>query len=251
MLLTLRAALPVLLKVMVCEALATPTAWFPKLRLVGDRLTTGLVPVPERLTVCGLPLALSVKVMAAVKDPLATGVKVTLMAQLAPAATLVPQLLLCAKSPGLAPVMVMLVMVNAALPELVNVTDWAVLVVPTAWLPKARLVVDRLAEGCPTPVPANEMLRGSELELLRSNILPVTLPLTTGAKLTLNVVCWLGVRVTGNTSSSMLKPAPRTAACVILTLRVPVLVTVSARVLVVPTATLPKLRLERLKLSCG
>jgi hypothetical protein len=50
-------------------------------------------PVPERLTLCGLPVALSVRVTAAVSVPLAAGVKVTLIVQLVPAATLDPQLL--------------------------------------------------------------------------------------------------------------------------------------------------------------
>ena len=44
-------------------------------------------PVPVRLTVWGLPVALSVRVTAAVRVPLAAGVKVTLIVQLAPAAT--------------------------------------------------------------------------------------------------------------------------------------------------------------------
>ena len=65
----------------------------PKLRLVGERLARVAVPVPERLTVCGLPLALSVMLTEAVRLPLAAGVKVTLMVQLVPAATLAPQLL--------------------------------------------------------------------------------------------------------------------------------------------------------------
>jgi len=63
------------------------------------------------------------------------------------------------KSLGLVPVSARPVMLKAALPALFNVTDWAVLVISTAWLPKARLVVERLAEGCPTPVPDNEVLK--------------------------------------------------------------------------------------------
>jgi hypothetical protein len=88
---------------------------------VGERLATGLVPVPESATVCGLPEALSARLTLAVNDPLATGVKVTLMAQLAPAATLVPQLLLCAKSLGFVPASAMLVTLSAALPVLLKV----------------------------------------------------------------------------------------------------------------------------------
>jgi len=52
-----------------------------------------LVPVPERLTICGLPLTLSAILRAAVAAPLAEGLKVTLIVQLAPAATELPQLL--------------------------------------------------------------------------------------------------------------------------------------------------------------
>ena len=70
------------------------TDWFPKVRLVGERLTpVGAVPVPERLTVWGLPLALSVMLSEAVRLPLAVGLKVTLTVQLAPAATELPQVL--------------------------------------------------------------------------------------------------------------------------------------------------------------
>ena len=89
----LKAAVPVVLRVTVCAVLVTPTDWLPKARLVGERLTTPAVPVPERLTDCGLPLALSVMVTEAVRLPLAVGVKVTLIVQLAPAATELPQVL--------------------------------------------------------------------------------------------------------------------------------------------------------------
>ena len=67
----------------------------PKLRLVGDRLTTGVVfvPVPLRLAVCGLPAALSVTLSVPLRVPVAVGVKVTLMMQLLPAATDVLQVL--------------------------------------------------------------------------------------------------------------------------------------------------------------
>jgi hypothetical protein len=54
--------------------------------------------------------------------PEAAGVNVTLIAQLAPTARLVPQLFVCEKSPLLVPVNVMLVRVNAAVPLLVRVT---------------------------------------------------------------------------------------------------------------------------------
>ena len=91
----LKAALPGLVRVRVCAALVVPRDWLAKARLAGERLTTGavLVPVPERLTVWGLPLALSAMLSAAVRAPLAEGVNVTLIMQLAPATTELLQLL--------------------------------------------------------------------------------------------------------------------------------------------------------------
>ena len=65
----------------------------PKAKLVGAKLAAGAIPVPERVTVCGLPVASSVTVIAPGWLPVAVGVKVTLMEQLAPAATEAGQVL--------------------------------------------------------------------------------------------------------------------------------------------------------------
>ena len=65
---------------------------------------------------CGLPVALSVTVTAAVRVPDAVGLNVTLIVQLAPALTELPQVLLWAKSPAFVPVTATLVMLSAALP---------------------------------------------------------------------------------------------------------------------------------------
>ena len=94
-------------------------AWLLKVRLIGVKVTAGaVVPVPVRLTVCVLGLALSVTVRVPVRVPEAVGLKVTLIVQLASAFTEVPQVLVSAKSP----LAVMLVRVNVALPLLVRVT---------------------------------------------------------------------------------------------------------------------------------
>ncbi len=75
------------------------------------------------------------------------------MVQLAPWATEVPQLLLCEKSPLLVPPKEMLVMFKVALPLFDSVTVWAGVVLPSDWLPKARLPGDRPTAGAvPTPV---------------------------------------------------------------------------------------------------
>src|SRR5437868_4651428 len=128
MLLMVRSAVPLFLSVTVCAALVVPVFWFPKLRLVGLKLTPGagaLIPLPLRATVWGLPLALSVMLTLALRVPIAVGVKVTLMVQEAPAARvleLLGQVLVWAKSPLLVPLRPILLMVRAALPLLVSVT---------------------------------------------------------------------------------------------------------------------------------
>ena len=89
--------------------------------VVGMRLTVA-APVPVKLAVCGLLLASSVTVKVPPLVPVAVGLKVTLIVQVAHAATLVPQSFFCAKSLMLVPVMAMLGMLNAVLWELVSVT---------------------------------------------------------------------------------------------------------------------------------
>jgi hypothetical protein len=110
-----------LVSVTLCAALVVPTFWLLKVSEVGERLGSA-VPVPERLAVCGLFVALSVTVNVPLRAPVAVGVNVTLIVQLAPAATLAPQLFVWAKSPLLLPVKVMLVILNAVPWELVSVT---------------------------------------------------------------------------------------------------------------------------------
>src|SRR5437764_5960869 len=109
--------------------------WLPNARAMSERLAAGEpvepAPVPDRLTVCGLPVALSFTLSAALLVPLAVGENVTLMVQLAPRATELPQLVVWAKSLLFDPVMAMLVMLKEDEPLLVNVTGWDGLVVPT------------------------------------------------------------------------------------------------------------------------
>src|SRR5690348_2729907 len=124
-----------------------------------------VTPVPESPTVWGDPLALSVMVTAALRLPVAAGVKVTEIEQLPPAATLDPQVLVCAKSPALVPVTAMVVMVSVAEPGLLSVTGCAALVDATVWLAKVRLVGFRLTAGTPTPVPESGTVWGDPLAL--------------------------------------------------------------------------------------
>ena len=130
------AAVPLLVSVTDFAALVVPVFWLPKLRLVGVSVTPGaeIVPVPESATLCGLPVALSTIVTLALRLPVAEGVKVTLIAQLLPAASvlgLIGHVFVWAKSPAFVPLTAMLVIASAAVPLLVSVTDFAALVVPT------------------------------------------------------------------------------------------------------------------------
>ena len=84
-------------------------------------------PVPLSATLCGLPVALSEMMRVPVLVPAANGLKVTEIAQLAPALMVLPQAWVWEKSPEA----VMLDIVSDALPALVSMTVWALLLVPT------------------------------------------------------------------------------------------------------------------------
>ena len=92
------------------------------------------MPVPERITDCGLPLALSVMEMEAVCAPKPlrpTGVKVTLMVQPPLGVSVAPVQVsaLLAKSRAFVPPIVTVEMVRLAVPGLVTVSVRAALVV--------------------------------------------------------------------------------------------------------------------------
>ena len=93
------------------EALVVPRRTVPKVKLVADTFNAAVVavPVPLRLTTCGLAPPSSVKVMVADREPSAVGVNVATSEQLVPGATVAPQLFdWIAKSPGFVPPKAML-----------------------------------------------------------------------------------------------------------------------------------------------
>ncbi len=97
---------------------------------------------------------MSVILTAAVRLPLEVGVKVTLIVQLAPVATELPQVFVSAKSEPLVPEIAMLEIVRPALPRLVSVTACGLLVVVTGWLAKVKLAGDTLTvPAAIVPVP--------------------------------------------------------------------------------------------------
>ena len=148
----------------------------------------GSIPVPERLTDCGLSLALSLKESVAVRPALAAGVKVTLMAQVLPGATVTPMQVstLLPKSPAFAPISPTLVIARLAVPLLVTVSVCAALVAPTSWLPKSRLVAEGAKAGA-MPVPVRCTVWGLTAALSVNTTEAVRVPMALGVKVTLTV----------------------------------------------------------------
>jgi hypothetical protein len=88
------------------------------------------VPVPESVTVGGLPAALSVTESVPLRLPLVAGVKVTESVQLAPAASSEVELHVCPDdTTAKSPVVAKLLIASARAPVFVRVTNWLTLVV--------------------------------------------------------------------------------------------------------------------------
>jgi hypothetical protein len=121
----------------------SPAAIVTALQLITIRYLA-VWPVPVRATVCGLPPPPSVTETSAVRRPLAVGLKVTVIVQLAPAATLVPQVLVSVKSEMFVPVILRLLIGSANFAPLVKVATCGVLACPTVTVPKFRVVGDKV-----------------------------------------------------------------------------------------------------------
>lgn len=93
MLVTVRGEVPVLLSFTVFDELVVFTSWPLKVKLVGESVIVvgpEVAPVPVKVTLCGLPVALSVMATVPVRVPVVVGVNVTLIVQVPAAATEVP-----------------------------------------------------------------------------------------------------------------------------------------------------------------
>jgi hypothetical protein len=124
-------------------------------------------------------------------------------------------------------------------PELVSVSERD-FVPATATLPKLRLAGFAVSWPGATPTPESGTvsvgLFASE-EMVR---LPLAFPADAGVKMALNVADCPAVKVTGSLGPLNVNPLPVAAAFEIVTVDPPVLVTVTARLLLLPTVTLPK-----------
>src|SRR5690349_12066396 len=87
-------------------------------------------------------------VTLAVLAPIAVGVNVAWIWQLAPAAKPLPQLFVCPKSCGSAPLIAMLPIFSFFFPMFVSVTLCGWLAIPIGWLPNPTMVGLTLAVVC-------------------------------------------------------------------------------------------------------
>jgi hypothetical protein len=120
-----------------------------------------LVPVPVSAAVCGPLGSLSATLKVAVAAAAAVGVNVTLMVQAAPAARVVPQVVVSANNDADVPPMETAMALKGEVVLLLRVTIFAGLVVLMDWLPKATVAgVRNIPVGGVVPVPVSAIVCG-------------------------------------------------------------------------------------------
>ena len=111
-----------LVTVTACAALVVPGVTVPKLNVLVESVSVAtLTPVPARVMLCVVGLALLVKTSVADLLPKVVGAKRVRMVQVADTAREAGQLLISVNEVGLIPLNVMAVRLSAAVPELVRV----------------------------------------------------------------------------------------------------------------------------------
>src|SRR2546428_8803014 len=187
MLVMLRVAVPLLVRVTDCTGLVVLRRWSPKARLAGAKVTAGAMPVPASDTDCGLPAASSATLRLALLAPVDAGWNFSPTLQLAPAARVVwvrqsvPIVGTArTKSLALVPVNAMLVNVSRPVPALLNCTFDTALALPTATLPKARLAGVNMTVG---PVRWKTVAPPTPLksEIVKKEVVPATAVKPTGS----------------------------------------------------------------------
>src|SRR5438105_592416 len=195
--LIVKAAAPVFVKIGRASWRVTASNWLPKSRLVGANPTTGAVPFPLSIMICGLPPALSATDSVPVRAPEAVGVKVTLMVQFPPAAKVagfmgqeLAPVLVAAKSPEAANELI----VKAAAPVFVSVSVIGALVVASSRFSPTRRSSDLPTTGA-VPFPLSIMICGLPPALSATDSVPVRAPEAVGVKVTLIVQVPLAAKV--------------------------------------------------------
>ena len=240
-------AFPLFVRATLSELVATSFT-FPNFKGVGLAPSSRLVatPVPPKGIVSGELGALLTSVTDPETPPDDDGAKAALNVALFPAAivngALNPEVL----KP--VPVTATCAIVRLALPpfETVMVCE---LLLPTTTLPKAAL--DGAAAICAcVPVPLNAIAMGEPGALLANERPPLAPPAEDGVKLAEKLTLWPALSVVGVDNPAMEKPVPETLAEEIVMLAVPEFVRAIDCDPLLPTATLPKLTLLGLAVSC-
>ena len=181
--------------------------------------------------------------------PVADGENVTFSAAVCPGAKMVfaPAPLTLKPTPATAT----LEIVTFAVPPLVSVTPWELLV-PTTTLPKSRLVaLEVRSVVAVVALPLAEITREELGALLVSEIDPVTFPAEVGENTTLKVVFCPGAMFIGSVRPEVPNPAPVTLALEIVTVAVPAFCRVIVCDALDPVVTPGKLALSGVAESCG
>jgi hypothetical protein len=144
--------LPVLVSVAVCIPGVPPTATFPKFRLVGvtDSWSVAAVPVPLKEITAGEFVASLASETLPEALPACWGANLTVNVAVWPADSVTGVVMPLIVKPE--PEIEAWDRVNAAVPELVNVTDWVV-ELPTATLPKLTVLTLTESWECPLDEP--------------------------------------------------------------------------------------------------
>jgi hypothetical protein len=211
-------------------ALVVPIISAVNVSLVGVAVTTtvGALPVPVRFSVCGEFDAVSVIVSVPVRVPTLVGVNVTLAVQLPPPASVLPHVLVSAKSPVVANEIVV-----DSPPVFFTVTTLAALVVPSVCAANVSVVGVAVTITGAVPVPVSFTVCGEFVALSMTVTVPVSVPAAWGVNVTVTEQLAPALRVAGQLLVCAKSPVD---AIVIGVATVPVSFTVTTLpALVVPT----------------
>jgi hypothetical protein len=183
MFMAVSGTVPGLDNVSICGALVVGIVWGRK-GVAVDSVGDGTRPVMATFS-AGAEL---ITCRLVLRVPVARGVKLTLIVQLAPAAKLAPQVLVCAKSVVL-PVLNPMLVISSELvvAVLVSVTGCDAGVVPAIWAGKVR-AGDRVADadGAP-PVPVSTAVAGLASSVPVTDSVAERTPVAVGLNVTLMV----------------------------------------------------------------
>jgi len=190
------------------------------------------VPVPDTAACWGLAPPLSLTLTEALREPVLMGLNVTVMLQLAPAATWPTQVLVWAKSPGSRPANLTPLTVSEVAPVFVSWICFGELFVPTFEEPNVRLAGESVTT---VPAPASSIICGLLDALSATEIVPDLVPLLFGEKVAL--IVQFAPAATLLPHDELMPNWPSTFIEEMVSAVVPVLVSVTVRgVLVLPTS---------------